>query len=70
MKVFLTYFRPYGKYYSEGEYETNEPLLYKIWEEVKNMEKHPGLSLYWNGIISVDVPDHPNTHPCLIVGRG
>ncbi len=67
MKVLLTYFKESGKYYSEGEYETNEPLLFKIWEKVRFMNVHPGLSGRWvEGPIFVTVPEHPHEHPHFV----
>jgi len=69
MKVDLTYFKPSGKYYGEGQYETKEPVLYKIWEEVDDMQRQrqlPGLIAGSHGwIISIDVPDHEHRHPRL-----
>jgi hypothetical protein len=67
VKVILTYFRESGKYYSEGIYMEDYLPLYKIWEKIENMKKHPGLSMKWRGFISVDVPDHINNHPHLII---
>lgn len=59
MKVKLTYFKPSGKFYAEGEYETRlsaddlqhppgarAPALFKIWEEVAQIRNErclPGL---------------------------
>lgn len=59
MKVKLTYFKPSGKFYAEGEYETKlpaddlqhppgarAPALFKIWEEVAQLRAErrlPGL---------------------------
>lgn len=59
MKVVLTYFKPSGKYYAGGEYETkvestdfgwpmgaSGPALYRIWDEVDGMKtakRLPGL---------------------------
>jgi len=71
MKVCLTYFKDTGKYYSEGEYKTNQEHLFEIWEEVMEKSKQkvlPGLikghsSFY----ILVDVPEHPHRHFHLIL---
>lgn len=59
MKVVLRYFKPSGKWYADGEYETSVPevdlvhpagqrgpALYQIWQEVeqlKNAKRLPGL---------------------------
>lgn len=71
MLVKLTYFKPSGKYYSEGSYTTNNVGLYDIWSEVRTMQIEkdlPGLtSGHSDFIISVDVPDHPCRHPHLIL---
>ena len=71
MKVILIYFKKTGKYYSEGEYYTKNKSLFEIWQEVremKNNKKLPGLVEGANEfIISVDVPDHVNNHPHLIL---
>jgi len=67
--VKLEYFRPEsGKYYTDGEYETDLSDLTEIWYEVidkKRNEELPGI----NGnewIIYVRVPDHPCDHPKII----
>lgn len=78
MKVELTYFKPNGKYYSSGSYETklpgigteNVPGMWQIWDEVLG---------FWTGkclpdliighspfIVLVNVPSHPHNHPHLI----
>jgi hypothetical protein len=70
MKVFLTYFKPSGKYYTTGEYETNLPYMYEVFEEVRRMKREnklPGLNGgSWSGPIYVIAPDHPNNYPGLI----
>lgn len=46
IKVKLTYFKPSGKYYSEGEYETSFKTFHQIIAEVETMlrqGKNPGL---------------------------
>lgn len=71
MIVKLTYFKPSGKYYSNGCYTTHKVELYDIWNEVENMQVRkelPGLSPgHSDFIISVDVPEHPHRHPHLIL---
>jgi len=71
MKVVLQYFRESGKWYSEGEYNTDKKHLFDIWEEVLSMvrtKRLPGLvedhSDYY---VLIDVPQHPHRHPHLIV---
>ena len=60
-KVHLTYFKPSGKYYSEGEYTTALEYSFDIYPQVRNMKKgeFPGLneSSLWAGYILV-VPDN------------
>lgn len=71
MKVKLTYFKPSGKYYSEGEYDTELSDLYEIWLEVhvkRFAQCLPGLIAgHSEYIVSVDVPEHPHNHPHLCV---
>jgi NurA-like 5'-3' nuclease len=62
-KVKLTYFKPSGKWYENGEYESNIPFSkdFKIYDEVRVMniidKKLPGLySGEWDGYILV-VPE-------------
>lgn len=71
MKVKLTYFRPGGKYYSSGEYETRNGHLFNIWDEVKEMRDKNELPdiLTNDWIILVEVPEHINDHPKLILPR-
>lgn len=69
LKVVLTYFKPNGKYYSEGNYITKLKELHDIRDEVRNKRKEGKLpeiqGTHW--IVSVDVPDHRYNHPHLIV---
>jgi hypothetical protein len=62
-QVKLTYFKPSGKYYSEGEYRTEKSELLDIWDEVKQMRDEARLPGLCRGhspfIVSVDVPGHP-----------
>lgn len=82
MLVKLTYFKPTGKYYAIGEYETQlpayligaldvrAPYLHEIWAEVAEMieaRRCPGLvEGHSHFLVSVDVPDHSHNHPHLI----
>jgi len=71
MKVNLTYYKPSGKYYSEGSYETNQKHLFEIWDEVRAMGRLgqlPGITTDRNYFtISVDVPEHEHNHPHLVI---
>lgn len=71
MKVVLQYFRPSGKWYSEGEYQTEKKGLFEIWEEVREMQDKGNLPGLVPGArefhISIDVPEHPHRHPHLIL---
>lgn len=71
MIVKLDMFKRNGKWYSEGEYETEEKPLYQIWAEVRRMRDErrlPGLiEGHSDFIVSVDVPDHEHNHPHLII---
>lgn len=70
IKVKLTYFKRSGKYYSEGEFETENQWLHEITDEVRKMRadgKLPGLSgPGLDFIIQVDMGDAPNAVPALI----
>ncbi len=70
MKVKMDYFRPNGKYQSEGEFETSPKPIHQIWEEVRalrDIRNLPGLieghGLY---LVAIDVPEHEHNHPHLI----
>jgi len=71
LTVKLTYFRPRGKYYSEGEFtvEATQPL-YKIWETIDRMIKENSLPGLVKGhspyIVHVNVPGHIHEHPILL----
>jgi hypothetical protein len=60
-KVTLTYFKPSGKYYCDGEYESILDLDFEIYEEVRTLRYHkhlPGLSSgTWVGNILVQPED-------------
>ena len=71
MKVKLTYFKPSGKFYSDGGYETQEKGLWEIWNEVESMLVRGYLPDMVVGarefILLVEVPEHPHNHPHLII---
>ena len=71
LKVNLTYFKDTGKYYSEGSYLTKVTDLNKIWNDViqmARMKRLPDLVKdHSDFIILINVPDHPNDHPKLIL---
>ena len=79
MLVKLDYFRPNGKWYADGEYETKlpeayfglgHPGLWEIWNEVRGMlaeGRLPGLAEGARDyVVLVDVPDHPYRHPHIV----
>lgn len=75
MKVKLQIFKRNGKWYTDGEYDTNKEHLFEIWEEIRDLMKHgktPGLreSLNRNDLeelmVLVDIPAHPFNHPHII----
>jgi len=70
-RVNLTYFKPSGKYYSEGDYQSNKENLWEIFQEVKNKlaaGDRPGLVDGPNTFYAViNVPEHPHDHPFLVV---
>lgn len=68
MKVHLTYFKCTGKYYTDGEYETNLESLHEIWNEVRQLNPAPGLAS--DGaefFVLVNVPGHVHEHPKLLL---
>lgn len=70
MKVKLTYFKYSGKYYSNGEYDSDKEFIYQIIDEVSqkvNLGRLPGLVEGANEfIVLVEVPDHEHNHPTLL----
>lgn len=68
--VELTYFKPSGKYYSEGIYETQKEYMFQIFNEVRLMQKAcrlPGLIDGRGFIVLVDSPNHPDAYPGLVI---
>lgn len=78
MKVIVTSFKPYGKYYTTGEYETDCKFMFQIFVEVEDMAMDgniPGLAknAAWTNepnradwLLHVESPDHPNNFPGII----
>lgn len=75
MEVKITYFKLTGKYYTDCTYNSKLPddtPLFEIWNELREkfkQRKAPGLN---SGscdefIAYIDVPEHPNNHPRLII---
>lgn len=66
-KVMLTYFKPSGKYYTDGDYTTDLKFEWDIFSEVRNFKtgEFPGMSdnCLWSGYILVQ-PE--NGFPALI----
>jgi hypothetical protein len=76
MKVKLTYFRVFGKYYGDAEYTSElKPgtALYVVWDAVEIMREARTLPGLVEGhdeyIVLVDVPEHPHNHPVLLVPK-
>jgi len=71
MQVNLTYFKPSGKYYCEGHYESQQREIWEIFDEVRmlrNCGLLPGLAAGAKDYhITVDVPNHPHSYPALIL---
>ena len=71
--VKLTYFRPSGKYYSEGEIHVDGSLeLLEIWDHISKLRARGRLPGLIEGagkeyIISVDAPGHRHEHPRLLM---
>ena len=73
MKVNLNYFKPSGKWYGEGSYDTEPKDLWEIWLEVKDKNEYGGLpglvpehtTEYF--MILVDVPEHKHNHPHIVM---
>ena len=53
MLINLTYFKKSGKYYGEGAYESNFKQMFEVFDEVRILPLHPGLSGRWDGPILV-----------------
>lgn len=70
-EVHLTYFKSYGKYYSDGTYTSHEEQLFEIVAEARNMARAgrvPGMvGGYKPEFMLINVPSHPHDHPTLYV---
>jgi hypothetical protein len=71
LTVKLTYFKPRGKYYSEGEFTVDAAQpLHKIWDTIDEMIKDRKLPDLIEGhspyIVLVNVPGHMHEHPILL----
>ena len=70
-RVQLTYFKPSGKYYSTGDYDTDREWMFEIFEEVRELRDAGNLPHLVKGSkefhILVEVPGHPHAYPALIV---
>lgn len=68
--VKLTYFKPSGKYYSSGTYQSHQPHTFQIYEEVRRMvdqKELPGLLKGVSGYtVLVEIPEHPYDVPALV----
>lgn len=70
-KVKLTYFKPSGKYYSQGEYQSDEDHAFNVFDEVKTMQREGKLPGLVEGggkhfFIHLDPVEHPLGYPALI----
>jgi len=74
LTVYLTYFKPSGKYYGDGKFEVEDKPLYQIWEEIVLMFStghRPGLTPSMDNQFNVlvEVPNHEHEHPHLIMAK-
>lgn len=75
MKVVLTYFKPSGKYYSDGVFDmipTSLDGVGEIWDAAERRQRDGNLPGLAEGsgrefFILVGVPGHPHDHPKLIL---
>lgn len=72
-RVFLTYFKRSGKYYSNGEYFSDKTSLLDIWAEVEKMRdvgQLPGLTERPEGdyefMVLIEAKKHPMAHPRIL----
>jgi len=67
----LTYFKPSGKYYSEGEYKTDNAHVFQVIDEVKRMHTAGNLPGLGQGcgqgfFVHVNADEHPLGYPALL----
>lgn len=71
MKVLLTYFKPTGKNYTSGEYETTCEHVFEILNEVRRMahaRELPGLIVgHSDFYVLVDPVGHPQGFKSLVI---
>jgi hypothetical protein len=69
-KIKLSYFKASGKYYTDGEYETEHEHMWEVFDEIKQMQAEgrlPGLVPGCRAFtIFVDASAHPVGFPALI----
>lgn len=74
MKVNLTYFKKSGTFYGRGNYEIESQPLYMIWESIERLLDsgiRPGLVDGHSGFhVLIDVPEHEDNHPHLLICAG
>lgn len=72
--VELTYFKPSGKYYSHGTYQSSKDDINHYWDEIQEFQRLGSLPGLMPGggqefIILVGAPGHEHDHPKLIMPR-
>jgi len=69
----VTYFKPSGKFYAEGEYETFLDHMFEVFEEFEEMLKkgvRPGLvNGHSNFTAVLDCDNHPFGYPAAFIGK-
>jgi len=72
-KIKVTYFKPSGKYYSEGEYETKQEQMHLVFDEFKAMlerGERPGLCDGHSDFTAIlDCSKHPLGYPAMFPGK-
>jgi hypothetical protein len=74
MKVLLNYFKPdTGKFYGSGELVLPPVHMFDVHDHVRDLlivRRLPGLAVeHSNFIVSVNVPEHGDNHPQLIIEK-
>jgi hypothetical protein len=67
--VNLEYFKPSGKYYSSGTYESSKEHMFEIFDEVREMCRNqalPGLVIGHSDYAVYVSSNHEYSYPCLI----